>query len=704
MCDWLDGLGSSAQARADGLGDAFPFARRALEARPAGRAGARAQLEVALALEGSGGPADRVAALRAALPGADPGIRSAALFALGEALLAGGEPEEGAQAFRDASLEGGSAFARRARLRAASALHASGLPAQAVQLWRPLATDRLATSLDTPSRIAFARDLRATGERTRAAEILRAVWLELPERPEAAEAEAALSSFRAAGDPIAPFTGEERIARAYRLASLGRASEGRAELDKAANGEPPPPSEILELANATILLGLGQPSAAALRVAPLARSTNPGIRRGAALVSARAAARERRIPDAIAAWKAVAASSATIPGLSPAAQSALRDDAPYFAAWLHLDTADLERASRELSELARRHPRSRRADDARWFSAWALIRKGALSEAEAALERLEAGDSLLRARYWRARITADPAVATRLLASVAAADPLGYYGLLSCSRLAAAGAPCAAAPLSAGRPPPELNDLSDAPRLRRAALLAAHGFRDEAIAELAGLSFSNGGRLSAPLAAELAHFLEDPLLPFRVARDQLGLSRRTLAWSYPEAWPRLVAAAAEAARVDPTLLRAVMRRESGFRTEARSPAGAVGLLQIVPSTAARLSALLRLPEADGDRLEEPSVNIPLGAGYLALLVERFGDPMVAIAAYNAGPNAVLRWTRGQPTLPLDEWVESIPFRETRQYVRAVVENWAGARAAAGQPPPTIDPARAVPAPAAGVAF
>ena len=231
-----------------------------------------------------------------------------------------------------------------------------------------------------------------------------------------------------------------------------------------------------------------------------------------------------------------------------------------------------------------------------------------------------------------------------------------------------------------------------------AALLARPALRDEAIAELSGASPARAAADAPPRSPpSWRSSSATPSSPSALARDQLGLSRRTLGWSYPDAWPGSSHGAARAAGVDPTLLRAVMRRESGFRTDARSPAGAIGLLQIIPGTAARLAALLGLPAPLAERLEEPAVNVPLGAGYLSLLLERFGEPLVAIAAYNAGPAAVLRWgPRPGQALPLDAWVESIPFRETRQYVRAVVENWAGARAASGEPPLEIDPEPAVP--------
>ncbi len=393
-----------------------------------------------------------------------------------------------------------------------------------------------------------------------------------------------------------------------------------------------------------------------------------------------------------------------MPGLTPQLQASLRDDAEYFAAWLNFEAGDPQRASAALGRLARLRPRSRRADDARWFSAWALLQLGEVGRADAALRVADRGQLRTRARYWRARIARDDGVAGSLLRSVVAADPLGYYGLLACGRLRAKGVACEPPPLGDGPPFPELEDQPDAARLRQAAALAAAGLRDEAMEELRAIASSRGGRRAAPLVAELAAFLGDTLLPFRLSRDQLGLSRRTLDWSFPDVWPAIVHPAARAAGVDPTLLRAVMRRESGFRRDARSSAGAIGLLQIIPGTAARLAALLRLPEPLADRLEEPEVNVPLGAGYLGLLLERFGEPLVAIAAYNAGPGAVTRWGQDRKALPLDAWVESIPYRETRQYVRAVVENWAGARAAAGEPRLEIDPGRLVGPPAPGVMF
>jgi soluble lytic murein transglycosylase len=204
--------------------------------------------------------------------------------------------------------------------------------------------------------------------------------------------------------------------------------------------------------------------------------------------------------------------------------------------------------------------------------------------------------------------------------------------------------------------------------------------------------------------AQLAEAVGDAELPFRMARDHLPPSRRALRWLYPRAHADLVEASARATGCDPELYLAVMRRESAFRPDARSGAGAVGLVQLIPPTAERLAEVHGVSPAAVRDLESPAVSLPLGAAYLALLAERFRDPAVVLAAYNAGPPAAARWALGRAGLPLDEWVESIPFRETRRYVRSVSADavvyaalWRGGSL-------SIDGAREIPAPRAGVAF
>jgi soluble lytic murein transglycosylase len=175
-----------------------------------------------------------------------------------------------------------------------------------------------------------------------------------------------------------------------------------------------------------------------------------------------------------------------------------------------------------------------------------------------------------------------------------------------------------------------------------------------------------------------------------------------LAFLYPAAYPQEVERSARRTRLDPYLLLAVARRESVFRPDARSAAGAVGLVQVLPATAARIAAVLGRPPPEPEALADPQTALDLGAWYLADLLGAFGDPAVAAAAYNAGPRAVRRWVNQGRGRPLDEWVEDIPFRETRYYVRYVIGGWSAYRILAGGGAPRL--AKTVPGPKAGVEF
>jgi soluble lytic murein transglycosylase len=145
-----------------------------------------------------------------------------------------------------------------------------------------------------------------------------------------------------------------------------------------------------------------------------------------------------------------------------------------------------------------------------------------------------------------------------------------------------------------------------------------------------------------------------------------------LAAFYPRASANAVEKAAAQHKVSPFLVWAIMRRESTFRPEVMSTADARGLMQIIPPTATAIAQKLAEPAPAPGDLFAPDRNIRYGAWYLARLMERFGHPVLAAAAYNAGPNAAAKWAKERGTLPLDLFVETIPFKETRGYVKQVV--------------------------------
>ena len=125
--------------------------------------------------------------------------------------------------------------------------------------------------------------------------------------------------------------------------------------------------------------------------------------------------------------------------------------------------------------------------------------------------------------------------------------------------------------------------------------------------------------------------------------------------------------------VDPLLMMGLMRQESTYVSWARSPANAVGLVQVLPSTGARVAALLGEGRYSPGDLEIPRTNLRYGTYYFSLLMKRFdGVFPLAVASYNGGPHNVSRWYKGwHGQIPLDVFVEQIPYPETRDYVKRV---------------------------------
>lgn len=160
---------------------------------------------------------------------------------------------------------------------------------------------------------------------------------------------------------------------------------------------------------------------------------------------------------------------------------------------------------------------------------------------------------------------------------------------------------------------------------------------------------------------------------------------RSSATDRPRAYEDLVQASAARHGLDPNLLLAVMRVESVYDAEIVSYAGAIGLLQIMPRTGRLIAHQLGLHDFHTDDLLDPRTNIELAAWYLSSLITRFeGRVPLAIAAYNGGPHNVRRWMEEYgPDMPLDAFLERIPFDQTYRYVRRVLSHYVVYRAQQG---------------------
>ncbi|MCX7943878.1 MAG: transglycosylase SLT domain-containing protein [Deltaproteobacteria bacterium] len=145
---------------------------------------------------------------------------------------------------------------------------------------------------------------------------------------------------------------------------------------------------------------------------------------------------------------------------------------------------------------------------------------------------------------------------------------------------------------------------------------------------------------------------------------------------FPLAYLDYVIQNAEKNQIDPLLILAIMREESHFRPTAVSPAGAKGLMQIMPRTGSLIAKSFDMEDFDVYMLDIPEINIQFGSWYLSQLLIKFNNQLpFAIAAYNAGPSAVDRWLKRNKDVDLDIFIEEIPYRETRNYVKRVLQTY-----------------------------
>lgn len=612
---------------------------------------------------------------------------------LGESLLLSGRPLDARGPLRAAAASPGPAGLRAAAL-LADALLATGNHAEARQQ-----AEHAAALSGQPADVragmawcvaqAAAAQARVDGSLAReAALVLRGFWLTHPDHP-AAETARALE--RDLQTELPEPTGRELLLRASRLLSAGQPAAAAAQSDAAARMLSGPERAEAALLHARALAADGKRSDAAPFLQEAWQRGAPGVAAAAGLLLARDRARRGQDADAIHLADSVARKY-------PAAPEA--EESVLFTARLLVDEGRRWPARQRLAALAARRGGAY-SSSARWMLAWMSYQDHLRDAAErfAEFASSAAGDEeRAQGTYWQAR-AGDPGQAPPLLRRAAELDPLGWYGLLARGRLEQIAQ--GAAPF-----PPQREPGTAPPALDVAMTLASLGLLSEAAAEADWFVQHHPGDAGAqalPVYERAGRYdrsvvIAQSLLGGRGARAP----KVVLDAAYPAAFPAEVARSAERTGIDPYLLLAVMRRESLFKPDTRSVAGAVGLLQLLPATARRAAIILGRPALRDDELTTPSTAIDLGAWYLAELLGRFGDAAPALAAYNAGPRVAGPWAARGAGREVDEWVEDIPYRETRRYVKVVVGAWSAYRILAGGAPPAL--AQLVPAPRNGANF
>jgi soluble lytic murein transglycosylase len=374
---------------------------------------------------------------------------------------------------------------------------------------------------------------------------------------------------------------------------------------------------------------------------------------------------------------------------------------------MYLLKRDYDRAIDYFRELQQRFPKGGRASYAHWKAAWLNFRQGRTDEARKSFEDQIAlypdSAEVPNALYWRARLAEEdgnPAMARAFYQKLSDRYCNYYYAELGRQRLknltAATHSDAAkenalhyslldrvpalstAGKITAADPP------DDNLRVERARLLSNGGLADLAVRELQAAASQEGGSWAPP---EMARVYQDGgrydrgievmkrSTPNYFAVDIPDLPRPYWEALFPKAYWTDLRKYSELNGLDPYLVASLIRQESEFNALALSHANAVGLMQLLPKTGKTVAKQVKLKGYSAPQLYTPAVNLQLGTRYFKDMVDKYnGQFEYALAAYNAGSDRVGDWLGQGHYRDPQEFVESIPFTETREYVQAILRN------------------------------
>jgi soluble lytic murein transglycosylase len=360
---------------------------------------------------------------------------------------------------------------------------------------------------------------------------------------------------------------------------------------------------------------------------------------------------------------------------------------------------DYDRAIDAYRELQQRFPNAGRAPYAHWKAAWLTLRQGRKAEAEKEFEEqiglYPSSNEVPAALYWRARLAeedGETAKARAFYQKLSDRFRNYYYADLARKQLKvlkSTGEPISYALLDKVAPIDAKADIvaddppSDNLRVQKAELLGNGGLVDLAARELQAAANEEKGDWVAPETARL--FQENEFynrgieIMKRAVPNYFAMDIPALPRSYWEAlfprpyWADLKRYSTQN-ELDPFLVASLIRQESEFNAGAVSHKNAVGLMQLLPGTGKKVAKEEKLRHFNANQLFTPGVNLQLGTRYFRTMVDKFGSFEYALAAYNAGSDRVEDWLSAGNYRDPQEFVESIPFTETREYVQAILRN------------------------------
>jgi soluble lytic murein transglycosylase len=385
-------------------------------------------------------------------------------------------------------------------------------------------------------------------------------------------------------------------------------------------------------------------------------------------------------------------------------RTAWAEEAQFLSGWLQFNRGRYKEAIKPLEDSLAKYPRSKWLDDATWFLGMSHYFLGEWDKARERLAALAKFSGALeggKGTYWLARIDErlkkkDDAIAG--YRATVARHPFSWYALLARSRLSALGvkiSPWGTEPGDTPKPRGPALDATIDPKLandeliRRADELIAAGMGTDAGDELsrnerAFLKRNDRGAAFAMLLdryRKAGNFNRPWMLAVSYSGSALsgppeGDAKRWWENAYPRAYRELVEKHQHLGKNPDGYLHSIMRKESGFDPHVLSYADAQGLMQMIPATTIRVAKVLKLPYDPG-KLYEPEYNVMTASWYIGNMLQKFKSQVpIGAGSFNSGPRPVMRWLDQYGDREIDEFVELVPYTQTREYMKKVTENYA----------------------------
>ncbi len=533
--------------------------------------------------------------------------------------------------------------------------------------------------------ITLGRAYAAAGGKERAAEIFRRIYFEMPT---SAEADAAALELRKMGESQPAGTFDQRHARVGLLTKARRYQDAVNELSLLVEQAPPDKLVDLQTEFAAALYHAHKRDEAQRLFESIAQNPAAGVdAKAETLYFLAEIARDKddgqKNRDYVAQLRTLAPDSTWM------------TDALLSAGNMYMLRRDYETAVPFYAEIYQRQKNGPRSPYTHWKTAWLTYRMGKKDDAkklfEEQLEMYPASAEVPAAIYWRGRMAEDDGdkpLARAYYEKLAQNYRYFYYGNLARERMSKLGEEVVDPPLleklpRPAAPPQNWDAPADNVRAQKAQLLANAALYDFAVAEMQAASPGSPpweARSVAEIYNEQGSYIHaietlKRAVPAYFSVEIPQIPRPVWEELFPRPyWSELTRTSA-ANQLDPHLVASLIRQESEFNPAAISRANAMGLMQLLPSVGKGLAKEMKIKHFTQDELLVADTNLLLGTRYFKHMVDHYGGQVeYALAAYNAGEDRVDDWRKNGNFADVEEFVESIPFTETREYVQAIMRN------------------------------